>query len=537
MPNILTPNLRHKNIDNFISTIANESVYFAFSNPISWTNENSPDTPVNTDGIYSDVFSDMLYAKKVNPANVTRVVRNYGWTSGSRYQQYDSNTDILELTRIRTYVPATATASLSGGKVASPLTITNPGTEYITAPSVSFVIPSPDTAKTNISAIATILNGSVVSVTVVDNETGRTATPQVVIAPPKPSISSSVFELRPYYVITDEYKVYKCLGNASGALSTIKPSSTDTSNLTPSPLADGYIWKYMFTISTNDIERFYTTSWVPIKTLKANDGSNGWTVQTNALTGSFPFHGADPEKELNATNLMIKVRVTGNEGGSIVDTNDYRQISVILDPVFAGSYYTVGSTGLNISNQMGLNSSHDISNSTATYYPTPGKNVIILDGPGKGQVRSISSASGRNLTLSNNWDYLPDTTSHYGIVSNSSVVNQTTILSLGTVTNGPFLRDSTVTQANTSATGKVVMHDTSASPQLLYLTSITGIFNGTDSISSGGISSTISAVSTPTLYYSGATGPIVGDVLYIENRKPITRYPDQIEDIKVIIQY
>jgi len=526
MPNILTSELRHKNIDNFLNTITDESVYFAFSNPDPWTNENVPNIPKDSHNLTSDVFTDMLYAKKVTATNVSRVIKNYGWVSGSRYQQYSSTDDINDLTRIKSFVKAIATATVAGGVVTA-ITITNPGAEYTSAPAVTISAPA---SGTTASATANIVSGSVVSITINSGGTGYASVPTVTIDAPS-AISNNNFSLRPFYVITDEYNVYKCLGNNSGAASTIKPTSTSTAAGVSETTADSYQWKYMFTLSSNDIERFYTSSWIPVKTLNSNDGSSQSTVQTNAEAGSEPKHGADPVKELNATNVMIKVRVSGNEGSAIVDTNEYRQISVVLDPIFSSSYYTVGATGLNVSNQMGLNASHSYADSTKTYYPSVGKKIIILSGPGKGQIREISSLQLPVVTLTTPWNVQPTTTSYYGIIANSSVINQTVILDLGAVTNGPFVPDSTVTQATSGATGKVVKYDSTSAPKQIYLTSVSGTFNGANNISSGAVSSTVTAVTQPTAVKN------LGRVLYIENRKAITRNPDQIEDIKVIIQY
>jgi hypothetical protein len=58
-------------------------------------------------------------------------------------------------------------------------------------------------------------------------------------------------------------------------------------------------------------------------------------------------------------------------------------------------------------------------------------------------------------------------------------------------------------------------------------------FANTGSISGGtsGTTGTISGISTPGLQ------PYTGDVLYIENRSPISRATDQIEDVKLIIEF
>jgi hypothetical protein len=66
-------------------------------------------------------------------------------------------------------------------------------------------------------------------------------------------------ERNPFYVVTDEYNVYKCL--VSGGFSTSKPTSQ---SLTPVTLADGYTWKFMYSIPESLRLRFLTAMYIPV---------------------------------------------------------------------------------------------------------------------------------------------------------------------------------------------------------------------------------------------------------------------------------
>jgi len=61
-----------------------------------------------------------------------------------------------------------------------------------------------------------------------------------------------------FYVITTDFNVYKCMG-AVGA-STIMPTGKSPDTIT---LADGYKWKYLYTVSEDDIE-YITLDYIPI---------------------------------------------------------------------------------------------------------------------------------------------------------------------------------------------------------------------------------------------------------------------------------
>jgi len=66
----------------------------------------------------------------------------------------------------------------------------------------------------------------------------------------------------PFYVITDEYNVYKCIFNNNGDLSTAKPAGQFNQSI---ELEDGYIWKFMFHVDENDRAKFLTSTHIPVR--------------------------------------------------------------------------------------------------------------------------------------------------------------------------------------------------------------------------------------------------------------------------------
>lgn len=85
-----------------------------------------------------------------------------------------------------------------------------------------------------------------------------------------------------FYTVVDEtteYNVYKCLFNASNSSvlvnSTVAPS---TKTIDPIVTGDGYIWKYMYSISKTQYEKFATGNYIPVI---ANT-----EVQANATPGT-----------------------------------------------------------------------------------------------------------------------------------------------------------------------------------------------------------------------------------------------------------
>ncbi len=91
------------------------------------------------------------------------------------------------------------------------------------------------------------------------------------------------FQSGRFFVLTDEYNVYKCMDNNNGGLSTVKPTGRLTTVFTN---GDGYRWKFMGEISAADAVKYVTTNYIPVKTIASDDGSFQWNVQEAAVNGS-----------------------------------------------------------------------------------------------------------------------------------------------------------------------------------------------------------------------------------------------------------
>ena len=170
---------------------------------------------------------------------------------------------------------------------------------------------------------------------------------------------------RAYYVMTDEFNVYKCIYNNKGGTSTVKPTGFSTSVFTTS---DGYTWKYMFTVSLGEANKFLTPAFIPVKTLTSSDGSvesdRQIAVQNAAVNGS------------------IEVVETVNTGSG------YHQVANGV--VEAGGRLTVRLSAA------GDNPPSPIDN----YYN--GSSVYIKSGTGAGQLRRVIDYAGTTKTLTVN---------------------------------------------------------------------------------------------------------------------------------------
>ena len=75
------------------------------------------------------------------------------------------------------------------------------------------------------------------------------------------SDDSEIYD-KAFYIVTSEYKVYKCI-SSPGTQSTVEPTHINTD---PTAESDTYKWKYMYTVTVTDAEKFLTISYLPVRT-------------------------------------------------------------------------------------------------------------------------------------------------------------------------------------------------------------------------------------------------------------------------------
>ena len=97
---------------------------------------------------------------------------------------------------------------------------------------------------------------------------------------PSPLTNASRLYDANYYVINSDFRVYICIENGSsgdnikGNVSQDEPTFTDLEPSRAGDSGDGYIWKYLFTISPSDIIKFDSTEYITVP--------NQWETSTDA---------------------------------------------------------------------------------------------------------------------------------------------------------------------------------------------------------------------------------------------------------------
>ena len=323
-----------------------------------------------------------------------------------------------------------------------------------------------------------------------------------------------------FYVLTEDYNVYKCLFNAGGTASTTKPTGVSTLQFTT---ADGYIWKYMYTVTTSNALKFLTNDYIPVQTLTSDDGSDQWDVQQAAINGA--IHVIKVTAGGSGYATAPAVTITGDGTGATANSTITANVVTAVTVTNVGTGYT---------------------RATVAFASGAATATAIISPKGGHGADAVEELSGKYVMVNSRLDGSESNTistanefRQVGLVRDPLLFGTSTRATASSVrqtfrytvaNTGNYTLDEVVTSG--SNTAFVVEWD--ATNSYLYTTKpLNQAFANGASITGGtsGTSRTITAISTPTLdAYSG-------DILYVENRVPIARATDQIEDVKLIIQF
>ena len=390
-----------------------------------------------------------------------------------------------------------------------------------------------------------------------------------------------------FYVMNSAYEVFKCLyngedpSNSTGQGATEEPTVAGgnydaATGLYTETTGAGYVWKYMYTLPTDDVLKFLSSDFMPIVlptetsrvavvsvavvgacdvaliedagsglpasqtfyTSIKGDGTGGVvelvTNGSGAITSAsiqsrgsgYTYanvifsngnlfsdaglssavttgasaaaaveivlppeggHGSDHETELNGKRVMTNIRLTYSEGsGDFPVDNDFRRIGIIADPLRHGT--TTFETRDTVS---GLKSVK-ITGATADY--------------------SVDEKITQTVT---------------GGTAYGTVVSWT--LDSGSTTAGVLK----YIQTNDAHTDQGVVR--------AFESNAANAISGESSAASGNVDTGYGSALLGVTFTSGLAAPEIennsGDVIYVENRRLITRAPDQIEDIKLVIEF
>ncbi len=335
-----------------------------------------------------------------------------------------------------------------------------------------------------------------------------------------------------FYVVNSDYSVYKCLANNTGQPSTVEPTSVNPS--ISSSTSDGYVWKYMYSISDSEQIRFTTDDYIPVKTLTEDEGSLQWQVQTNAVDGAInAIYITNAGNNYTTDNVVVTITGDGSSATASATLNTETNTISSIYMTDVGSGYTfadvtiTGGSGTSaaaraIISPIGGHGSDPI-------YELGGKNIMIN--------MTLNYSENSVLVDDNDFRQISIIKDPYDFnksnVSRQLAVNQTEVLTMSGVDD--YIQDELVYQGTSYSTGtfKARVASWDSANNLLYVINTLGDVTASQSL--------IGTESFTARIVSSVTNPhfekYSGKILYADHLVPITRSNDQIEDFKILVKF
>ncbi len=264
----------------------------------------------------------------------------------------------------------------------------------------------------------------------------------------------------------------------------------------------------------------YTTA--NVVTIQPDNGV-GSGAAARAIIAPPGGHGYDIVQELNGFNIIIAKTLTGaggdntptGTGNNFPISNQYRTVGLVANPFLKTGYAGVGSgvvpvihtpdtlasnfyansTPLHQTTWLVANTTDHFSNGAFAWTPSQDDEVIGNLSGAKGRIVEYNSDGRAILNISN-------------LTVNSSA--------------GTFMFNEQIGKLQDAA-------GTTADPALVFVTANGYVEDGAGSV--------IAHDGNSTVIYPPDLEEYTGEILYIENRTPITRSTDQAEDIKIVIEF
>ena len=487
-----------KNQSDIAAGANRDRLYVFIGRPQEWDNENNPPTPVDSFQEFSDSYDDMISMKRVLANDAVQVIRRIDW------------------------IPPEQTTG---------------GLGYVY-----------DMYRHDYSSSKTASSGA-----------------------------TKLYDAD-FYVVNSSYQAYKCIYNGTspsdpnGKPSTVEPTGTSTSIITT---ADGYRWKYMFTIPVGQVLKFFSGDYMPVlQDTAVQSDAVGGEIDTVVIQSSGSGYN-------NGTYENIPIKGDGTGGRISVVVDGGRIVSATVTS--GGSNYSFGKVIIDEINGIGAGTGSG-----------GAIDVIIPPKGGHGSNPAIE-LGGFRVMINTKFTYdegsgdFPTDNDYrrIGLLLNpfrygtneltaELTLSGTKAVIFSPTFTGNYTTDEIVTQSRTvggqqvTARGRVVSWNSTTKVLKYYQNRIDGIFPEiTGSLTEfdggnpvvGSISGTsgdpdinfpiVSGSSTRVInnteydlgmaFTNGYADPEIqpnsGRIIYIDNRGPITRAGDQIEDIKVVIEF
>ena len=360
-----------------------------------------------------------------------------------------------------------------------------------------------------------------------------------------------------FVVMNSEYAVYKCIENDGATASTTEPTSTSNSIFST---ADGYRWKYMYSLTSAETLNFMSTDFIHCSTDS--------TVSAAAVDGALDTilvvaGGSSFNTSSGSTISAIPIRGDGSSGVASV---------TISSGAITAAEVTTAGTGYTYAYIRDA----DIIAATSAGGAGSGSNLNVIIPPKGGHGANALKELGAFYVMLNKSLVGVEGTSDIGVANDfrriglvrdpynygtTTVATATTrrqiYAAVFSSVSGTYTADEEINQASTGAVGKVIEYDSTNKILYWYQTrfpdcgtdssgnltafsganAITGQSSSAAATPNTSSSATVNGVGFSSGYATPELAYDSGDIIYVEERSPITRASDQTENVKLIIEF
>jgi len=501
MAAIITSKFRLDTTNKFLASLADNQFYMALGRPNAWTDDTVPDTPYENDYASNTLWENMFAMKRIASTDIIHCSPRNLWVSGTTYVEYDDQDTNIESKLY--FVISDNNNVYMCLKAGSGTSTTNPDTTGVQTSGVinhsgsdgyiwkyMFTVPTSDVTK--------FLTASFIP------------TRHIKATPPGGSDTALVNQ---YSVQTNavDGAIYNMKITTAGTGYTSAPTLTIVGDGASAAATATVSGGAITDITMTNVGTGYTHATVAVT---GGSGSNG---AVRPVIGPPGGYGADATNDLRSHYVTINTTFTGDESGTIPDSNDFRQLALVKNPIEQATQ----SATLSAAGSMVVGNFYKIltmGTSTDAHWETAGS---TSGDPVVGEVfKAIATTSSGSGTIAQ--------------IAEASAYN--TCKTLTIATGVAFPADQIVEGTVTGAKGLVVEYD-SSNGIIYYIQNETtgfGTFTASDNIREDGTSiagQDCTAVGVPLINHHS------GDVMFIENRTATTRADGQVETVRLVIAF
>ena len=364
-----------------------------------------------------------------------------------------------------------------------------------------------------------------------------------------------------YYVINANQQVYMVLrasvsATGTAVASTVEPTGNTTG--TPFKTSDGYVWKFMYSISALDANKFQSANFIPVKNIPFTNINSSVAeteqkaIQDAAIHGQIIGYGIDSAGAGYGSAPTLTVRGNGSNAAATATISGGQVVKVEVADSSDASL-KIASFG----------SGYDYANVEVSGGGTPSKPVkirpILANSGGLGHDATIDFKASAIMfnakpTGTETLDFvIGQDFRQVGLLKNPQVDSAghggNGVSTAFTSSTGRALKGLNFSAVNTAfGEDKTILGVTSGAKAFIDKDSGNSVFyhqnddTGFKSFQAGETVQETDGTGEGVLDSAGAfetafeVNPHTGELLYIDNRSAVTRSADQTEDIKIVIQ-